>query len=336
MENLKKIIKKFDSIRILVIGDVVLDKYIFATTSRVSREAPVLVLEEESVEFKLGGGGNTVRNFKDLGVKVDVLAIVGNDPEGKEIIDLLNKSGVSTSFVIKSKKFKTPLKTRVLAGETNTRKQQVFRIDRGEKIKSLPKEFFKKFGEIYENYDAIIFSDYGYGVSSYRVLKKLKREYKKLPFVFVDSRFELSKFKEITSATPNITEAYDASGFKVKKGNLKRVGKKLLSITGAEGILITLGSEGMYLIERNLKDYYIPIFGDKNIVDVTGAGDTVMAVFSSSWISSKDFFSSAIISNVAGALTVMKAGASTVTTQELKNGIDKYKDKITELFEKYS
>ena len=336
MEDYKRIIENFKNLKILVIGDLVLDKYIYATTSRVSREAPVLVLEEERVEYKLGGGGNTVRNFKALNVNVDILSVIGDDPEGEKIKELLKDSGISDSLIIKNKNFKTPLKTRVLAGETNTRKQQVFRLDRGGKLKKHNSLFYNTLKDISKNYDALIFSDYGYGISSYKVLKSLKRELKNLPPIFVDSRFELFRFKGITSATPNITEAYEAADLKIKNGNLKKVGKKLLSLTEAEAILITLGSEGMYLIDRGLKEYEIPIFGDKNIVDVTGAGDTVISVFSSTWLSSKDFFKSAVLSNVAGALSVMKAGASTINQQELLDGVEKFKDIITSLFKKYS
>ncbi len=336
MENLKKIVKNFKSIRVLVVGDFVVDKYVYATTSRVSREAPILVLEEDFVEYKLGGGGNTVRNFKDLGAQIDTLSVVGEDEEGERIKSLLVDSGISDSMILKTKKFKTPLKTRVLAGETNTRKQQVFRIDRGKRIENLPKKFFEILDSIYRNYDVIVFSDYGYGISSYKTLNKLKKDKSNLPPIFVDSRFELSKFRSITSATPNITEAYESANLKIKNNNLQKVGRKLLRITQAEAILITLGSEGMYLMEKNSNEYKIPIFGDKNIVDVTGAGDTVISVFASSWIISKSFFKSAILSNVAGALTVMKAGASTITPEELINGINKYKDKISELFKRYS
>ncbi len=336
MENLKKIVRAFKSVKVLVVGDLVLDKYIYATTSRVSREAPILVLEEDFVEYKLGGGGNTVRNFKDLGVQVNILSVVGEDEEGEKIKNLLVDSGIPDSMILKTKKFKTPLKTRVLAGETNTRKQQVFRIDRGKRTDNLPKKFFEILDSIYKDYDVIIFSDYGYGISSYKVLKKLKKNKSDLPPIFVDSRFELFKFKSITTATPNITEAYESANLKIKNNNLQRVGKKLLAITQADAILITLGSEGMYLIERNLNEYKIPIFGDRNIVDVTGAGDTVISVFASSWVIAKNFFKAAILSNVAGALTVMKAGASTIAMEELINGINKYKDKISELFKRYS
>jgi rfaE bifunctional protein kinase chain/domain len=327
MKTLKQSINNFQNFKIMVIGDLILDKYVYAKTSRISREAPVLILSEDSVEHKLGGAGNTINNLNELGAKVGVFSIIGNDEEGKNIIKLLKNRKIDTSNIIKKNFFKTPLKTRFLAGEENAKKQQIFRLDREKFYKGRKKEFLINIKQKIENYDAVIISDYGYSVFTPSDFKKLKQDIKNLPPIFVDSRFNLSKFKNITSATPNESELINSSNLNYTTDIIKK-GINMSNKMKMKALLITRGSKGMILIESGKSPENIPIFGDNNIVDVTGAGDTVISVYTLSWLSSGDFFKAAVIANLAGALTVMKTGASTVNRKELLEGLKQHEDII--------
>jgi rfaE bifunctional protein kinase chain/domain len=327
MKTLKQSINNFQNFKIMVIGDLILDKYVYAKTSRISREAPVLILSEDSVEHKLGGAGNTINNLNELGAKVGVFSIIGNDEEGKNIIKLLKNRKIDTSNIIKKNFFKTPLKTRFLAGEENAKKQQIFRLDREKFYKGRKKEFLINIKQKIENYDAVIISDYGYSVFTPSDFKKLKQDIKNLPPIFVDSRFNLSKFKNITSATPNESELINSSNLNYTTDIIKK-GINMSNKMKMKALLITRGSKGMILIESGKSPKNIPIFGDNNIVDVTGAGDTVISVYTLSWLSSGDFFKAAVIANLAGALTVMKMGASTVNRKELLEGLKQHEDII--------
>ncbi len=327
MKRLKQSITDFKKLKIMVIGDLILDKYVYAKTSRISREAPVLILSEDSVEYKLGGAGNTINNLNELGAEVGVFSIIGNDEEGKNIIKLLKNGKIDTSNIIRKNIFKTPLKTRFLAGKENTKKQQIFRLDRDKIYKGRKKDFLIRIGQKIKNYDAVIISDYGYSVFTPSDFNRLKKDIKNFPPVFVDSRFNLRKFKTITSATPNESELINSSNLNYTTDIIKK-GINLFNKLKTEALLITRGSKGMILIESGKTPKIIPIFGDNNIVDVTGAGDTVISVYTLSWLSLKNFFKAALLANLAGALTVMKMGASTVSVEELLNGLKKYEDII--------
>ncbi len=333
MKLLKNAIKKYDTKKIMVIGDLILDKYVYAKTSRISREAPVLILSEDAVEYKLGGAGNTISNLKELGAEVGVFSIVGKDEEGGKIIKLLKEKGIDTSNIIIKNDFQTPLKTRFLAGEENTKKQQIFRLDRDKPYKGRKRELIDNIKYNMENYDSIIISDYGYSIFKPSDLKKMRKKKMVLPPIFVDSRFNLYKYKNITSATPNETELFISS---IENKNIIDTGLKFINKLKTDSLLITRGSKGMILLEKGKNPKMIPIFGDNNIVDVTGAGDTVISVYTLSWLTLKDFFLSAILANLAGALTVMKMGASTVNREELTEGLTKYENTIIETINKNS
>ncbi len=336
IEYLLEKIYKFKNKRILVFGDLILDKYMYTFTSRISREAPVLILEEEEEKYFMGGAGSTLMNLHAFGVKADILTAVGEDEEGFILEKILKSNNISTEGLFKFKNYKTPLKTRILSGDKNTKKQQVLRVDRSKKFEGKREKFFSFLKKKISLYDAVIISDYNYNIVNPIIVKKIVSLKKDLP-LFVDSRFKVSKYKSILSITPNEGELFFPENLPDKR-TLRKILKKAMKLiknNKIKSILVTRGSKGMVLVDEN-RYIEIPAFGSDDIVDSTGAGDSVIAAYSSFYTVSKDFFLSAIVSNVSGAIQVMKSGAQPVTVEELKNGIKKFKDQIIETVKNYN
>jgi len=337
MKRLIKAVDRFKNQKILVIGDLILDKYIYASTSRVSREAPVLVLDENKVKFDLGGAGNTINNLISLGADVSVASIIGNDHEGNKIKALLTEKNIDCMNLAIRNNFNTPLKTRVLAGQDNTRKQQVFRLDRGKPYSNQKNDLIKLISNNINKFDAVIISDYGYSIFSPKDLEFINKKINKLPPVFLDSRFQICNYKNVTAATPNENEVFSCFPEKDKKDiSIKNAGNKIIKKINSQTLLITRGSKGMMLFKKNKKPFLIPIFGSKNIVDVTGAGDTVISIFTLGWLALNDFILSAILANTGGAITVMKSGTSPVSKKELIDGIKRFKNIISDTIKKHN
>ncbi len=335
IEELHTIVEGFAKKKILVFGDLILDRYLFTTTDRISREAPVLILSEEEEKFLPGGAGSTLFNIKSLGAEAQILTAIGDDSEGKILLKLLSQKKIPVDSVYKFKSFKTPLKTRILSGDKNTKKQQILRVDRNYKFRGNREKFLSFFEDNKEAYDAVVISDYNYNVVSPKTVLKLKKYLHKVPF-FLDSRFRLVQYKGITASTPNEGELFYPEKPPQKtavKLIIKRA-RKVLKRMKASSILVTLGKKGMLLME-NGRDFEIPVFGTTDIVDPAGAGDSVIATFTLSYTVSQDFFYAAILSNISGSISVMKEGAQPVKREELHDGIEKYKDKIIELTKKY-
>ncbi len=336
IEYISEKLDEFKNKRILVFGDLILDKYVYTFTSRISREAPVLILEEEEEKYFMGGAGSTLMNLHTFGIKADILTAVGEDEEGFILEEILKSKNISTEGLFKFKNYKTPLKTRILSGDKNTKKQQVLRVDRNKKFEGKREKFFSFLNKKIALYDAIIISDYNYNIVNPLIVKKIV-SLKKAPPLFVDSRFRVSKYKSIFSITPNEGELFFPEHLPEKNSLAKilKKAKKLIKNNKIKSILVTRGSRGMVLVEEN-HHIEIPAFGSDDIVDSTGAGDSVIAAYTSFYTVSGDFFLSAIVSNVSGAIQVMKSGAQPVTVEELKNGIKKFKNQIIETVKRYS
>ena len=326
-KNLIAIIDRFAQKKVAVWGDLILDEYIYGTTRRISREAPVLILSHKAKEFSLGGGGNALLNLCALGAKPVPVGLVGQDEAGNRILKILKQKKISSDFLIKDKTYRTPIKTRILAGEHSTRKQQILRIDHEARVpenKELKQKLGSTLGRAASQAAALLISDYNYFTVQEDVLKKILPRFKKAKKpIALDSRFRLLNFKGVTILTPNEPEVEYA--LQVELGDDQKIankaGRQILDRAGAEAVLITRGAKGMILFERRKPAFPISIFGSSDIVDVTGAGDTVISVLTLALACGASFREAAVLANYAGGIVVMKKGTATVSPQELKEAI---------------
>ncbi len=316
-ERFIEIVNRFDKAKVLVIGDVMMDEYIWGDVSRISPEAPVPVVKVIKETFIPGGAANVVRNINSLGGKVYLVGTIGNDSLGKRLKKTLAKSGVSTQGLIIDRSRPTTRKTRIIAHS-----QQVVRIDK-ERTDSLAlrikRRLLNTFHRFIKRVDIIVVSDYGKGIITPSALKKifsLAEKHKKR--VVIDPKVgHFKDYRGATILTPNKNEARAALGGVLAEGeNIHSIGKKLLRELGLEALLITRGAEGMSLFEREKKVIDIPTVAQE-VYDVTGAGDTVTAVLALGLAAGADFLSSARIANFAAGIVVKEVGAATVSKKEL-------------------
>jgi rfaE bifunctional protein kinase chain/domain len=321
------IVDRFSKKKIAVWGDLILDEYIYGTTRRISREAPVLILSYQNKELSLGGGGNALLNLSALGAKPLPAGVVGQDEAGKRILEILRKKKITSEFIIKEKTYRTPIKTRILAGEHTTRKQQILRIDHEEKVpatKDMKNKLGSALGRAIGITNALLISDYNYFTVQEEtfktILPKLRRDKKP---VALDSRFRLLNFKGVTVLTPNEPEVEHA--LQVELGDdgkkVSKAGRSILDQARSDAVLITRGGKGMVLFEKRKPAYSIPIYGSRDIVDVTGAGDTVISVLTLALACGATFREAAELANYAAGIVVMKKGTATLSPAELKEAI---------------
>ena len=313
-------IRKFSSARVAVLGDFIADEFIHGATSRISREAPVLVLDFLGREVVPGGGGNAAMNAAALGGRAGAVGVLGADEAGGELRRALEGRGVDAGLLWEDSGRVTPTKTRVMAGGRNTARQQVIRVDREWKRElsgALESRMIREVERMGSGgLDALIVSDYGLGV----LTKGVKAAIGGLPedfIVTVDSRYGGDSFSGATAVTPNEEEAEALLGCRIDEDSLDEAGAALLRKTGARGVLLTRGDKGMSLFEENSPRADIPIHGSERAVDVTGAGDTVIAAFTLSLASGAPMREAAEIANRAAGLAVMKAGTAVVEPHEL-------------------
>jgi len=310
---------------VCVIGEIVLDKYIFGVTERISREAPVLILRYSTEENIPGGAGNTINNLADLELKVIPVSILGNDPSGNFIIDYFKKKKIDISSVILSNNIITTEKTRIMAGGSNTVKQQVIRIDKIEN-NNITETLFNKIKNNLEknteNIDYFIISDYDVNIFSDDFINHINT-LSKTKKVIVDSRHKLNKFQNPYFITPNDEEAREITGFKESPNlNYITVAKKLMKITNAENVLITMGKNGMCYVGSD-GEKIIPTFNSEPAVDVTGAGDTVISSLTYGLTIGLSPLEAVFLSSVAANIVVMKKGTATVSIAEIKKELEK-------------
>ncbi len=318
--HLREYVERFASVHVAVLGDFIADEFIHGATSRISREAPVLVLDFIRREIVPGGGGNAAMNAAALGGNVRAVGALGADEAGEELRRAMERRGIDTELLWGDSGRITPTKTRVMAGGRNTKRQQVIRVDREEKL-ALTEELESRMIRETErmandNLDALLISDYGLGV----VTKGVKEAIRKLPVelvVTVDSRYAGDSFSGVTAFTPNEEEVEGLLGYWPDEERLDEAGAALLEKTGARALLITRGDKGMSLFEGNASRTDIPIYGSDQVLDVTGAGDTVIAAFTLSLAAGASMREAAEIANRAAGLAVMKAGTTVVEPQEL-------------------
>lgn len=319
-------INQFNRRKIVVVGDTIADQFLYGAISRVSREAPVFILRHEETETIPGGAANAALNVAALGAGCTLLGVAGADENGRKIVENLTAKGVETRFLIQSEKWQTTTKIRIFAGQPHAPRQQVIRIDyENEKapVAEIQTEVIRNLRLAVENADAVIVSDYNYGAASKTIgeeLRKIARE-KSIP-VFVDSRFRLMDFAGATAATPNEDEVEEIWQKRFKTvGELEMGAEELRAKLELQALLVTRGKNGMILIEKGKAPQHFPVVGSHDAVDVTGAGDTVMAAFALACVSGASFAEAAMLANHAGGLVVMKRGTATVTQNELLNSI---------------
>lgn len=323
---LQGIIKKYPQSKVLVIGDFISDVYIYGKPFKLSREAPVVVIRHERENIVPGGAGNATNNLASLGCQVYAVGILGNDGLGNALITHLKEKKVNVDGLLLSHIVNTTAKTRIMAGDDHTSKQQVIRID---KINNDPvparlqEKIYEHFTRLSKEVDAIVVSDYGYGVISQRIIGSLKALDKR-KIIVVDSRYQMMRFRGVTAVTPNESEAEKATNIKLG-GNQEvvRAAHLLKEKLELDAVLVTRGNRGMTLLEKSNKVSHIPIVGKDDVTDVTGAGDTVATIFTLSLASGASFFDSACLANYAAGVVVMKSGTAVVTRNELLEAVKK-------------
>jgi rfaE bifunctional protein kinase chain/domain len=324
--RLGRLIGRFPGQRVVVAGDLIADEFIYGRLDRVSREAPVLILRYDTTEVVPGGAGNAAANAAALGARVDVVGVVGRDPAGARLFDALDRR-TRTRHVVRSSRWVTPVKTRILAGGVHSAKQQVVRIDRAGAAPSpsLARAFEAALAAAVRGADAVIISDYGSGLVTPAVWARVAAAAgRRMPrHVFVDSRYDLAGYTGMTACTPNEPEVEALVGVPIgeDRAALERAGRALLARLRTEAVLVTRGSRGMALFERGRRTDHIPIVGTDEIADVTGAGDTVIATFALAVAAGATFGEAARLANHAGGLVVMKRGTATVSAGELRRSI---------------
>jgi rfaE bifunctional protein kinase chain/domain len=314
--------------RVAVIGDAIADEFVYGRVARVSREAPVLILEYDSTEVVPGGAGNAANNVAAIGGAALLAAVIGRDEPARRLLKSLHRR-VNPRTVIRTRRRGTTIKTRILAGGIHSAKQQVVRIDRvanGAIDKATRTAFFRAAISAAMRSDAVLVSDYGGGLVSPAIVSRLRRELKAAGHVvpiLVDSRYRLLNYNGLTACTPNESEVEQALGIRINDDLrvLERAGRHILEQTKMQAVLITRGSRGMALFVPGEPTVHIPIFGSDEIADVTGAGDTVMATLTLALAAGATFELAARLANYAGGLVVMKRGTATVSAAELRNAV---------------
>lgn len=327
LARLLDIVAAFSRQTICVIGDMVLDEFVSGEISRVSREAPVLILRHRRTEAYPGGAANAAYNIADLGARVIPIGAIGDDESGEKLLELFRRKRIDVHRIFRTRERPTTTKTRYLAGWSHTTEQQVLRVDRepqGALPEKMEQAIERKARSVASHADAVLISDYGMGAAPPSLARKLKPK-----LMTLDSRYRLLEFSDagVTAATPNESEieaAYHAQvGADLNK--LHELGSRALGELGTQALVITRGKDGLSVFEQGsgsaksaAQPRHIPIYGSDTPVDVTGAGDTVIAVFTLALAAGASYLEAAHLANYAGGIVVMKPRTATVTRAELE------------------
>jgi rfaE bifunctional protein kinase chain/domain len=320
LAQLAPLLARFSRSRVVVVGDFVADEYVYGETERISREAPVLIVRFERSELKPGGAGNAAMNLAALGVQARAVGVVGRDALGGRLLAELRDGPVDVKGVQRVAGGATEAKTRILAGGRSTRRQQMLRVDRTPDAvaPAVERRLVADLERAARGATAILASDYGSGVLSPRVIETLRSLCRRGIPVCVDSRYALASFTGLTMVKPNETELEAATGIRVSTPEgLARAARALLRRVGCRSLLVTRGRNGMSLFEPGRRPFHLAAHGDKEAVDVTGAGDTVAATYAAAIASGADAVAAMRLANVAAALVVQKAGTATVDRAEI-------------------
>ena len=325
------ITERFSRQRIVLLGDLVADEFIHGEIARVSREAPVLILKQREKRILPGGGANAANNLIELGARLALVGAVGDDESGEALLSCFADKGVSTRRTARVSRWLTPTKSRVLGVLAHGHPQQIVRVDR-EPPRRLDQNVRRKLTQSalaeLNGASGLLIADYGYGATDAAEVGLLRRRFPPgnrgagRP-ITVDSRYDLLSYHGLTAATPNQPELEQATGTRI--GNnpalLDRLGRRTLRRQSFDALLVTRGRQGMTLFEPRRRPRHLQIFGSDEVADVTGAGDTVIAVFTLALAAGASFLEAAMLANCAGGLVVMKRGTATVTARELAQAI---------------
>lgn len=320
-DSLVETVRNWRKKRIVVLGDMIVDEFIFGRTDRVSREAPVVIVRYDSSRYSPGGAANAVQNVAALGGRAVPVGFVGGDVGGERLREIFRDLGIPVGGLITVGSRFTTTKMRVMAGDYHAQLQQIVRVD---------KEQEKPFGVRAEDRilaafkrelpraSAAILSDYNQGIFTPRMIREAVSlcRARSVPVV-ADSRFQLPRFKGITTATPNEVEAAGAAGVDVAGGGIELVGRRLLKRLSASSILVTRGRFGMSLFEPRRRIRSVPVIGSPEATDVTGAGDTVAAAVALTLAAGGSMFAAMRIANAAASIVVMKRGTAVADAREV-------------------
>jgi rfaE bifunctional protein kinase chain/domain len=324
--RLRALAERFPSQTVVGVGDLILDEYVFGRPARISREAPVLILRFTERALSMGGAANAANNVHALGARVVPIGVLGRDAAGDELMELFRAEGVPTEGLVQEPGRHTPVKTRIMAGGYQATRQQVVRIDREPHTEPQPitdDALVERLSSFAPRADAVILSDYGYGTVTPRVLERVRAIARDADTVVsVDSRYDLPRFTGLTAATPNEAELEALSAAPVDdERTVEKAGRQLLERLDARLLLVTRGSRGMALLEREGGSTFLPIHGTEEIADVTGAGDTVISAFTVALAAGATPVEAATLANIAGGIVVMKRGTATVSAAELTQAL---------------
>jgi len=323
MNPLTDILGRFKGKRIVVFGDLVADVFVYGEISRISREAPVLILNHRETQLVPGGGANAIHNLCSLGATAIPVGLVGDDLEGQQLLEYFSNLGIDVGGITVAKSYRTPTKMRILAGAVHSQRQQIVRLDSGSSLREekLRTAIERKLKQALKSADALLISDYGYGLATPQIIANVRSNSLS---VTIDSRFALMGFSSLTAATPNEPEVEAALGISIgdDAGKLEWAGRSLLRKLKHDALLITRGKDGMALFERGKKTMHIPIHGSDEVADVTGAGDTVIATFSLALAAGANSQQAARLANYAGGIVVMKYGTRPVMYEELLEAVE--------------
>jgi rfaE bifunctional protein kinase chain/domain len=321
LQNIKELIEKFSSVKVLIVGDVMLDRYWWGSVSRISPEAPVPVVRLERTSTAAGGAANVAANVVGLGAEAFMVGLIGEDVEGKILADKLESSNISPDYLISLKNRRTSVKTRIIAHS-----QQVVRVD-NEHLAPIStaeaEKVFRDIENIFDESDIVIISDYAKGLLVEtllsRLITKCGTEQKK---ILVDPKGkDYAKYKGATVLTPNQKEATEACGFEdFEENSVEKAGQTLLEKLSTDSILITQGEKGMTLFQNNGEVHRFDALA-RNVYDVTGAGDTVIATLAVAIGAGLNFVEAAGIANIAAGLVVEQIGTTAVTSEMLESAL---------------
>ncbi|HMB71321.1 MAG TPA: D-glycero-beta-D-manno-heptose-7-phosphate kinase [bacterium] len=321
-EESRGLVGRFPQHTTLVVGDVMIDEYLWGETGRISPEAPVPVVEVRRESFQPGGAANVARNIVSLGGKVELLTVVGADARADDLRSLLADQGIPADGLLEDAERPTTLKTRIVAS-----RQQVVRVDRESRAPltgDVADRFRQELSQRLQRVDAVIVSDYGKGIVEPGLMEELTAAARaRGVLVAVDPKeSHFSSYRGVSVVTPNVHEAAGAAGLSIDDDEtLEKAGRGLLERLDAECVLITRGPEGMSVFEPERETANIPAMA-REVYDVTGAGDTVIAALTLARASEADWRQAAALSNVAAAVVVGKIGTASVTPAELQAAVD--------------
>jgi rfaE bifunctional protein kinase chain/domain len=327
--RLLALVDDFVGIRVAVFGDLIVDEFIYGQIARVSREAPVLILNYDSTEIVAGGAGNAASNIAALGGSPIAIGIAGRDESGRRVVEVMRRR-MDVLGVLRPPGYRTPTKTRILAGGVHSAKQQVVRIDRASQpvvTDADRRSIESHLSRAAAKCDALLVSDYGFGLVTPPAVLRAQRRFRgpgkrRVP-VLVDSRYDLLEYPGVTACTPNESEVEHILGIRIGDdvAVLEKAGREILRRLNSQAVLITRGSKGMALFEKGKDTVHIPISGSDQIADVTGAGDTVIATMTLALAAGGTFEEAARLANYAGGLVVMKRGTATIGADELRDAV---------------